>query len=223
MNKAELFGGIILILVGWLVGLLSTPLSNWIEWNLSQKKEILKAIKLELVDNRYKLILIIHYLTGKHFPEQIDKKYIDKMLQLLTNYRSQDFSPHLIERFERCKNMSISEVKKIFSDYNETRSDSTSVKAINFSYIKTKTSILHRYNAKIHSLISEILFQENIFSQEVDEYRFFYRLTFDSTIEENNIEIVKSNIKGKYSNIIRVANRIISKTDKTLEEIGFIL
>ena len=64
---------------------------------------------------------------------------------------------------------------------------------------------------KIQRLISQVRGSLSILNEEADNARFYFEKTFDSSLDEQNQKIIKSNLDYSYRNIMGMSRRLADK------------
>ena len=107
------------------------------------------------------------------------------------------------------------EVFESFIDIKKSKIDlnrGLSLKIFDIPIIDENYNSLHLFDIKFQKDIFEIRGQINRLNEEIENARFYFQKTFDSSLSDKNAEIVKTNLEQSYRNInralINISNHI---------------
>src|SRR5207244_4152106 len=83
-----------------------------------------------------------------------------------------------------------------------------SLKAFELPYVRSKLGDLELFSETVRQRILEILFRISILNQQVEDSRFYYKLTFDSGLSEENHSSVSKQVISTYDNVCEQAKLI---------------
>lgn len=87
----------------------------------------------------------------------------------------------------------------------------------NLPYVKTKVHEISVLENEFQRKTLELIFLLDTFNEKVDESRFFYRLTFDGAISDDNHHIASVELENSYNNVSEQAKLILKKINALLE------
>ncbi len=200
------------VILGWLLGILSPGIINFISNNRRQKK-LKQSIISDLKDLKIRLTWIPFRIKCSY--GILDEKFI-KWLKIQTN--------NWKDLGETPANITLEDIEKIekqstLDAYNSLYKKNKPA----FSFPKMLTSIIDSNLMNVELLdddflskILEIKFQINGFNKEVDRLNELYKMTFDSNIISENHSIISTQIEATNLTILDKAIYIVEKINRII-------
>lgn len=200
------------IIFGWLLGLLTQPISLWIDRN--QKKKYIKlAIFAELKNLAIRL-------AGTAYRIKIHLGTLDKNSLLWIKHAydicDQEFNETLSISLEEMSKKSESDFERINTHYKAANNVSLSVKTIKLTIIDSLIQDISIFDFEFQRQILEISTQINILNQQIQDAREYFYLTFNPDSMKINNEILNKNMTDTYDQISNKCKLIIDLIFKLL-------
>lgn len=209
---------VLLILFGWLVGLLSGPIGDAIRRQY-EKRELASAIRAELLDVLDRAVVSAYHIRKKHGTfGRPQMQWTAEMLELSTNEDSQTIAKGLREQLE------LTDAQLQVLGYTfQAKTVGEAAKTIGSSVRSLETPFL---DAQIHRigifkpLTQQRLFharsQARMFNELADEARRFHGLTFQ-TLTTESYAVVVGNARSTEERIALRAQEIVRAINQLKE------
>jgi hypothetical protein len=191
----DVINSLLLVLLGWLLGLVGPAIQERIRRRY-QHERIREAIVSELTQLREECASTTVTIEAK--AGRLTK-------DLLTWHRSLhgdrplppplDQLTDVTQRLERADDVVFAELAPRLKS---PPGSGLNLKELDLPYTKIKVADLELFSESGRRRILEILSRIRIFNQQVDESRFFFKLTFDSGISEANHASAQAQVQGAY-------------------------
>ena len=202
---------VIYILFGWVLGILSPVIVDYISRSYS-KKILRKTITSELKDVKIRLVLL---------PLRVNSHYgtVKKSLFKWISEQTQNFND-LESQFDEEINLEVlnSMIEKTSTEDLEAYYSTLKRDKPAFHFKKMTISIMDSNLMNIGILDNELLtklldvkFQINAFNEEIQNVGEYLKMTFDSSMSDTNHQIIEKAIKDKNLIISEKAMLIVEK------------
>jgi hypothetical protein len=201
--------GVLYIFIGWSLGLFSPLIVDRIKKHY-QKKEIRTGIIAELDEIRAILVGAAYLLTPRY--GKYDKEFFKWMLPIIQDYSGTYFSKEMIERFER-----VSEYDdKHFQGWaqiqrREAENKGMDLKTCSSPYIDSTMHSLSLFDTGFQKRLMEIKSQIRVLNEMIETATFYFRMTFDSSITDENQILIRENLNSNYTNLCGTYRRLSDK------------
>lgn len=207
---------IIYIILGWLFGILSPGIIDKIA--KSRKKEGLRRMFIhDLKDIKGRLVLIPFQVYSGY--GNLDEETFNWVKEQTNDFEEIDSDKDVQKHIKDLKEKVRLDWNR-FKDYMNKTSEKNNP-AWNFQKMHTNiidSNIMHFELLEDDFLtkVLEIKFQINIFNEEVQNVNEYLKMTFDSSISEVNMEIIKKEIERKNYLISDKARRLVGKINQLI-------
>lgn len=202
-----------LIFLGWLLGLLSPVIQNYI-LTRRKKKQVEKLIEAEVSELAKQLVVVSFLLSESTF--SLTKDFVKWCLQEYERLDTGADEFQIKERLERFVQNSAQQL----DEYNTKQSlggfSPVGVKRYEMPYSLAHANFFHNLEQEKQSAIWEVANRLNTFNQEVDQLREYRMMTFDESISNANHEIIKAELVAKSNYLSRYCKTIIAASSKVL-------
>lgn len=204
---------ILLLVLGWIFGLFSSIIVDWLK-ERSQRKELKQGLFTELKALRFRLIATVGQIAFKF--GSFDRELLSWLRQQYENYGGAFPKERVLQSID---NLLKSGDKQLAIDaeiVNAPPGNVLSLKAFNFPFLDSQISNLSLFDAEFQNRILEIKTQVNFINEDIELSRFYFEKTFDSSITEENHEIISKNLKNAYQDVGEKACRIVDSITKLI-------
>lgn len=204
---------VLLILLGWVLGMVSTLIVAVIQ-RKAQLAEINGAILAELDELRNGLAWMSFKIVAR--AGKVDRSYLSWFGQITNQYRGPKRDARLEEALAKLSHLSNEQLQA------EVATIHPQGRALGLKRLLTPavTANLHHlggFPEEYQRLLYDVVRQAEAINQEIAQADHFFKLTFDTSLDAANREIVQSNLEEAYSMINKVAKWTIESID-TLEQ-----
>lgn len=209
---------LIVLILGWLLGLLTLHLSEFIRWRFYEKKILKEALIQELKEFQVKFIFLSFQLTRKYFFEITSEEFLRYQLDFIASTDSPNIPFEVKEIAVKSKNLSYEEVNDIVGGFRDISSNALSLKKVYFNLSVSKTDYFIKFSPLISSLFTELFFQLNSHNQDIELYNNLFRKTFDGDISEVNMKIIDKNMVAVCHQLNSIYIFMVEIIDKIIVE-----
>ncbi len=205
----DIISTVIVLLLGWFLGLLTPSITNKIQ---EQKKaeKIKNGILIEIDELKILLASTIYQVESKF--NGLSYELIDYLIPLYKNYNGVKPYKNILSRLEKFKTIDESELYEVSQQFQEKDLYKVlSMKKINLPYLRTKIHELPILSEELQRKLLDILMLLDALNEDVEESKFFYKLTFDSNVSDANHEIINNVIMDKQLFIAKQSRVILDK------------
>lgn len=205
------WSGLVLLLVGWLLGLLSPAIIE----SISAKRKlepIKKQVRTEL-DEISRQLICITFLCAKD-TSNLNTELITWCSKELSRLGSTDETQKIAESLKCFSKKTPSEIQAINNNQATKNFEGRSLKKYELPYTMAHSTFIHNFNIETQAVIWEVANRVQLLNQEVDVVRQYMFMTFDVSITGvNHIRIV-SDLKKKYLFISKSCRAIVNVANK---------
>jgi len=207
---------VILILIGWLTGVIATvgyeQYKRWLDGK-NLKSAILSEFKVLLP----RLVLIYYVLitvSGKYNKENLQwvydnlSSYEDKTIASKISSIKEKLEK-LLEQYDISTNSTI--------DFKVDKSEVEHIKSITLSFSKESIINFSLLSEELRLLIFDVRTKINIMNEWADRINFFYKQTFVPEMPSKNYEIIDNNIKSNYENYLMFCREVVERIKEVFE------
>ncbi len=200
---------VLILLLGWFLGLLAPSITNKIQ-EIKKSKQLKESILNEIDEFQITMASLVYQVESNF--NKFDHDLINFLLPIYKNYKGVKEIKDTINGLEELVKLSSEELQKI-ENYKKNSYDSLSMKKYDLPYLKSKIHELSIFENEFQRKAFELLFLLDVFNEEVEESRFFFKLTFDGGISPDNHQIASNELDNKYRSISQRARIILKKIE----------
>lgn len=210
---------ILILFIGWLSGILSTLVIEWIK-QLISKRSIKKGIKNELTELQLYLVSVCYMVTSKNegftkeFVSWIRPYYLSVVDSEYNNYiRDKDIKePSGFKKLNDEDFFNLLNITRLQKPESELKS-SISVPKIISPYLDSKFNSLSSYSQKFQILVSKFRREIHLINSDIEKSWFYHAKSFDN-ISDNNSKSIDHNLTQIYSRLSQRTRNVIKLIDE---------
>jgi len=191
---------IITLILGWGLGLLSPLILDKIN-KKSKSKELKECIFIELDELKILLAMLRFNLETKY--NTLSMELIDSLIPIFENTKAINNTGKTLGVLKNFKNYSHEDFKKAVEHYKTP--GSLSVKKLDLPFLKSKIQELDIFNIDLQRQLLDINYMLDLYNRQVEECKFYYKMTFDGNISDQNHSIVTESLKQIY---LQISDRV---------------
>jgi hypothetical protein len=205
---------ILYIFFGWLLGLLGQPIGSRVE-KYFKRKELKILIVSELKGLVFRLVALRHNILSHR--GLLDNSSIS---WLKHNYEKcqPDCSPEMLGALDKLLEALPADLKALANYTKAPEGTSISLKTFTLPFTESVINQLWILESEMQALILEVRSQVAILNEEIDNARFYHRLSFDTNCMETNRQIVIDNLNMNYDEIQKKCKFIVDSIEKKRAE-----
>lgn len=204
---------ILYIFFGWLLGLLSPAIIEKIKSSYS-KKQFFDAICTELSDLQVRMAMVSYSLASKY--GQLDRQSLLKTKNVLSKYKGNESCKDSLKLIEKLLTYDEAQFQAMQACMKNEADISSSVKQVRISFIEHNTAAISNLPIDIQSKIHELRNQLSYFNEEAKNAKEDERMTFNSTLSDENYAVLKDNLHERYVFISEIGFRVVQKIENIL-------
>lgn len=211
--------GILLLILGWLMGLLSPIVVDGIK-KRRQVKQIIMGIQIELSEVRIKLAATAGQLAFRF--GGFDRPFLIWLKSVIKSYNGLHVDKNAEKNIEKLLKNSDEEIEHLSQSIKAPPQTSIDIRRYKIPFLDFHITQLAILDKSLQRLLMETKCYIDNLNEQIDSTKFFYKKTFDSSLSIENRNIIETNRHNTYIEIMKLAKRTIEIIDKLLSEPGFI-
>lgn len=204
---------ILLIFFGWLLGLLSPAIVEKIKSEYS-KKQFFNALCTEFHDLQYR-VAIVSFLLGRRFGS-LDNEYLAEIKPVIENYKGSEPNKSVAKLIDSLLKAEGKEFQAIINHMRAEQGIGLGLKTFSPSFLESNIALISKLPIELQSKIHEFRNHLNILNQEIIKANEDLKMTFDSSITDENHEIITNSLTEKYALIQGMSKRVVEKLGAVL-------
>ena len=198
---------VFMITIGWLLGLLGTPIIRTIENHL-KKKEHKACINAEVKDLRDKAATIAFMLFRDY--GQVNKELIEWFKKIKLGYVYLPEEENLSKLLSMLDEKTDEEIKGIFLSVARNSTAKT-LKKLYLPFLSGNMTVLSLFSGDYQRRAFELMAKLSMLNEAIELTMFHYQKTFDSSISPENHDVLESNMFQGYRDIALMAKDLADK------------
>ena len=207
---------VLLILLGWLLGLLSPVITTAIKDK--REGEILKkALESELQELRYRLMLSVYLVQFKY--GTLDHEFFEWAQSILTKYKGINSGDSLLKVLGPLLKLGKNEMAMYVEKAKEKEKPGSglSLKKYSLSLLDTSMASFSKFDPIFRSHLLEIKTRIGFLNEIIDDTRYYYQLSFQNGISSENYAIANTNMINSHKFYASRARDIIGIIGKIVD------
>jgi hypothetical protein len=202
---------IIAILIGWLLGLLSPPIVEWIQ-RRRRRAELVKSFQIELEGLRLSLASVTYSLGSRR--GDVDRELLEVIEPIL---RSDTTFPEALGMADAVRLLMELSDEQLASHAiaSSAGASQLGLKRITVPFLSSQLSSLYLFSPEFQRIALKIYSRLAIINEEIDIVAFNLKKTFDALSVENHA-IVIGNLNQSYQFLSRLCRRLIDDVNLLL-------
>lgn len=205
------WNSILLVFLGWLLGLLGPVIVDAIRRRY-RNTEIRKAVLSELSEARFRLAAIVYVLEVRF--GTYNRQLLEWLLPLLEDYRGPNPNKQIAALMRKQLACSDAQLAEIAQAQKADPEGGLAVKKYRLPYIDSRVADLGLFDEQSRALILDIRSNVDLFNEQVDEAWFYFRLTYESGVSEENHRRAALGAEKSYQNLATRAREIIERVNR---------
>jgi hypothetical protein len=197
---------ILLIILGWLLGILSPILQEKIQQRRNTKK-ISAAIITELNDLEYRLMFLAFGIFN-HIGK-INKEFLSWAASVKENYSGPFGNEETNNAIVRLSALSDDDITRLFPDRSQAKG--LRISKVMIPFTQSKVDSLTHFPTDFQKRVFSILTQLTYLNDDIDFTMEAFNRTFDPGIDPENWLILRDNIIERYQSMGNRARQIADK------------
>ncbi|MBC8179580.1 hypothetical protein H8E88_00505 [candidate division KSB1 bacterium] len=198
------------LLVGWFLGLLS-PLIISLFQRRKNKNEVEKCLFSELDETRYKFVCLLYSLTGTR--GQWNHEFFEWINPYYDSYQGIYQDKRMLKSLNEHLKLTEEQISFLNKNNTDSPNKSKSLKKYYLSFLESNINYISLFSVNIQRQLLDLRSQMLVFNDLVDESQKYHFMTFDSSLSDENQNIVKINIEGLFDSVIKRSKYIIESID----------
>ena len=206
---------ILFLILGWLFGLLSPTIIS----NIRDQREaqvIKTALILELHELMYRLMMNVYTVESKY--GKLDHEFFIWAQSVLVQYKGINSSESLLKTIGPILKLTEDEISiSLEMIKNEKKKKSAlSLKKNSLMLLDTNMGVLSKLEPTFMGKLLEIKTRLGFLNEIIDDTRYYYKLSFQNNISDENYEIANTNLIDHYKfyasrsrDIIRIIGEVL--------------
>ncbi len=196
------------ILLGWLLGLLSPVIVEKIssEYN---KKQFFKAACTELHDLQYRIVILC-FMLGQRYGT-IDSEFLQWIKPIIKNYKGYETNESVIKIVDTLLTCNEAQFNAMIKHMRAEPNVGLGLKTFTASFLESNLSLVSKLPIELQVRIHEFRNHLNTLNQEIIVANDLHKLTFDSSVSDENHKIISSELLSKYVFIQSMCKRVVDK------------
>lgn len=200
---------VLYIFLGWLLGMLSPIVVNAIT-KRHRNNEVRKTILSELDWARLSFASNVYILESRF--GTYDRQLLEWILPVLKNYKGPNPTEEMAKLVQKHTALSDAELAQIAQTKKARPGTALSVKKYRLPYLEARLADLGGFDEASQAILLDIRGKVDLFNEEVDEARFYFKLTY-SKISEDNHKLANESVANTYLNLAKMARVIVERID----------
>ena len=196
------------IFIGWLLGLLSPVIVDKINSEYS-KKQFFKAACAELHDLQYR-VAIVCFKLGQGYGK-IDKEFLLWLQPIINDYKGNEINITLKKLINSMLKADDNEFNDIIEHMRAEPNMGLGLKTFSASFLESNITQISKLPLELQVKIHEFRNHLNTLNQEILVAKDVHIMTFDSSLTDENHEILSKELVGKYVFLQGMCKRVSDK------------
>lgn len=205
---------ILFLFLGWLLGLLSPIIVDTIK-RRRELKEFKKALITELREVQFRLMATV-YLVATHMGKY-DRNLLEWIRPIAERYTGINRIDRIFENVQKHLALTDDQLNIISERMAQDQNRGLNFKKYVVPLLDSKISHLHVFDQESQNVLLEIKTRLNLIHEDIDQYRFYFNQTFNSSLSSGNLELIRGNIRDSYENISQQARITADLIQRILE------
>jgi hypothetical protein len=184
--------GIALLLLGWVLGLIGPLIVDTFK-SSRHKREIAAALRVELEDLQYRLAAA-SYLLISHYGN-LDKTFLTWFQPIVERQDPNGATLTLIKQWMVLDDSTLSQVT---AQLRSKKGIGSSLKVYQARFLESQLIEIAKMPVSVQRKIHEFRNQLDLLNQEIPKADSYMSMTFDSSLNERNRQIVNEQMNVKY-------------------------
>lgn len=211
----SLIDNMLLILLGWLLGLFAPIIVGVIKDN-GEAKATKIALFTELQELQYRLLLMLYKIEVKY--GDLNSDFFKLAQDIFIKYKGVNSIDSLLKTIGPLLKLNTEEMAAYSQLAREQNlpDSGLELKKISLSLLESNLPLLTRFDPILRGHLLEIKTHVGFMNATVDDSRYYFRLSFQNNISKENYEIAHINMVNSYKTYASQARVVINFINKIL-------
>lgn len=199
------------LFIGWGLGVLNTLGVDWYRRH-REDSETRKAIRNELWELRYRMAAVV--FTIRSNLGTIDRATLEWLHPIVLNYNGLYASDHLAANIGKILTKTDPEIAALAQKDKSPPEMGMALKKYAAPLLDSKFTLVSTFPIALQTRLLEVRALLNMYNEEVDQARFYFRMTFDKHENEGNYDRAVANLVSTHKHAANTAQRIVDHIGK---------
>lgn len=204
---------LLFLIIGWLLGLLG-PLLTYLFKKPYLKRQLRSSLFVELRDLRFRLAHVVFVIASHNLT--LDRRLVEWLKPILHSDKVSYSNVLSVESLDLMSSLDDDQLRALVMSMPST-GDSLTFKKYRLPFLTANISSLSLFTPEFQRLALDILAQLEMMHEQIDVSRFNYEKTFETSLSDDQLHAVHTNLKHSYE-VISEQSRKLCDTIKTLLE-----
>jgi hypothetical protein len=199
---------VLFIFLGWLLGMLSPIVVNSIT-KRHRNIEVRNSILSELDGARLSFASSVYVIESRF--GNYDKQLLEWILPVLENYNGPNPTAEMADVIRKHIALPEAQLTQVAQIKKAKPGSALAVKKYRLPYLEARLADLGGFDETSQATLIDIRTKVDLFNEEVDEARFYFKLTYDSEISDANLRLADESVSNTYRNLALMARVIVAR------------
>ena len=179
-------------------------------------KEIKKALFVELRELQFRLTLTVYF--GARHTGKYDRNLLEWMRPIVESYGGINQSDNLWQEIRLGLERTDEQLRLVSEQIASNQNRGIAFKKYNATLLEAKINQLGAFDQESQNLLLEIKTRLDILNEEIDQYRIYHNQTFNSSLSQQNHDLIRDNIRDSSETIYKLARSTTDLITKLLKK-----
>jgi hypothetical protein len=182
---------LVLVGFGWLLGLLSPRLIDAIAKRY-RRDEIKRGLREELIELRVRLAMLAARVAMRN--GTITRDLVKWQLPIIRDYKGFYSDPKALEMLTKAADMTDAQLQAA-SALLRKEGSSLGLKKFRAPFLEAHLADLHLFPIEVERQARELEARLCLLNEDVDQTWYFFTKTFDTSLDPNNLALIRQNLE----------------------------
>jgi hypothetical protein len=204
---------ILLIALGWLLGIFGPPLTELIQ-NRRRRSQIRKSLFIEFRELKYQLAMSAFMLASNN--GAVDKNLLEWVAPIIRSAQGRKDILYMEEALKPLLKLSDGELQAV-SVLSKGKWESFYFGKYSLPFLSSQIASLYLFTPEFQRLALDINAKVHLLNEKIDFYRINHEKTFDSSISNNSLTAVHLNLTNTCKYIENLSRQTSDEIDVILQ------
>jgi hypothetical protein len=201
---------IIGVALGWLLGLISPKIVEAYR-RPQHRAELRRSLIAELRGKQVQLLASVYQLRAR--VGHVDRKFLNWFQDHWGSAGADPQYEELEQLMAKIANLNDHELAAFVAQGKSTAPNSLSLKTHHLPFLEANLGAATMFKKMFHQRLLDIWSRIQQINEEIEQAKFYFKTTFDSSLSRENYRIICKNLEDSYQTIARFSERVIEKID----------
>jgi hypothetical protein len=193
----ETLANVLFLFLGWLLGLLS-PIIVDANKRRRENREVRVALQTELKELKFRLACVVYFVEMRF--GEVNRKFLEWLHPIVKDYSGLNPSDSILKSIESQLDLNDQQINALAEHSKAAPEGGLSLKKYAVPLLESKFALLSAFDTQFQNRLMEIRTHLSLLNEEVDQARYYFRLTFDSGVTTDNHARAVDNLINCYRN-----------------------